>query len=422
MMNKKMKLGILGLVLALSMTGCGMSKKQMNEAKEVVNKMVEASENCAVTQMNCSTELISRVKNGMNTFNWDVSIDTISQYDRENFMSLSESTITNFYNDDSEMNVKSYMIVEGDKLYTYRLADGYSWFKYDSKMKAEEISKNLVDGPDWETVEILNLDKETYTIDDRPNYKLTVKLTGEGTKDLIFESGLRNFYWNTEYGTLDLQDVEMKVDYYVDCETYRISKLVANFEEMDSVLQGFLENGAEGLGELKLKKCSMTYANINYEPVKVPKMSFEDKKDTGEVLQEDVVVSIEERENVAQVKCYKRWTIVDRDYDVVALNNPDASKYVGYYMGVNFPIKEWVIDVEKREIPGMQKDGVYVSHEKGAAIDGFEVYYIKLTYGMCAYAWKQVGEEDECLYIYAQQDDTDNIEEFLKEVINNITW
>ena len=62
MISKKMKMGILGLVLALSMTGCGMSKKQMNEAKEVVNKMVEASENCTVTQMDCSTELVTKVK------------------------------------------------------------------------------------------------------------------------------------------------------------------------------------------------------------------------------------------------------------------------------------------------------------------------------------------------------------------------
>lgn len=422
MMNKKMKLGILGLVLALGMTGCGMSKKQMNEAKEVVNKMVEASENCAVTGMDCETRLVTKMKGGIVSEDWEITLDTTSQYDRENFMSLSESTITNFYNDNSEMYVKSYMIVEEDKLNTYRLVDGYDWFKHDSKIKVEDISRNLVDGPNWEKVEILGLDEDTHMIEGRENHKLTVRLTGEGTRDFIFESGLRNLYWNVEYGTLDLQDVEMKVDYYVDCENYRVSKMVIDFEEMESVIKRHEELSYANAIDVEFKECSMVYDNINYEPVKVPKMSFEDKKDCKEVLQADEVISIEERDNVAQVKCYKRWTIVDRDYDVVALTNPAGSKYVSYIMGVNSPVKEWRIGVEKRQIPDMQESGIYVSHEKGTAVDGFEVYYIKFTDGMCAYAWGQVGEEDECVSIYVEQVDTDNIEEFLKEAINNITW
>lgn len=425
MIRKKWKVGIWGLVIAFSITGCEgkpLNRKENDAAKEVISKMVEASKECAVTGMDCETRLVTKMKDGIVSEDWEITLDTTSQYDRENFMSLSESTITNFYNDNSELYVKSYMIVEEDKLNTYRLVDGYDWFKHDSKIKVEDISRNLVDGPNWEKVEILGLDEDTHMIEGRENHKLTVRLTGEGTRDFIFESGLRNLYWNVEYGTLDLQDVEMKVDYYVDCENYRVSKMVIDFEEMESVIKRHEELSYANAIDLEFKECSMVYDNINYEPVKVPKMSFEDKKDCKEVLQADEVISIEERDNVAQVQCHKRWTVMSQDYDSVALLSSDNGKYMSYIMCVNAPVKDWEIGVEKREIPAMQENGVYVSHEKGAAIEGYDVYYIKTTYGMNAYARKQVGEEDECVNIYVEESGTDNIEELLKEAIKNITW
>lgn len=317
MTGNKWKVGIIGLVLSLGITACGTKPISMDEteaAKEVINKMEEAAEDCMVTCLECKTELVSKVRRGLMVKDWKVIIDTTSQYDRENFVSLSESLITNFLENKEKTEVKSYMISEEDKLYTYRLVDGEEWFKHDSKIKAEDISKNLVDGPDWENVEILGIDKKKHTINGRDNYKLTVKLAGNGTRDLIFESGIRNFYWNTEYGTLDLQDVIMKAEYYVDCETYRVSKLVVSFDEMQPVITRQAEVGYAGYADMQFKECKMVYDNINYEPVKVPKMSFEDKKNTKEVLQEDVVISIEEHENAAQIQCYDHWTVMTRKF------------------------------------------------------------------------------------------------------------
>lgn len=63
-----------------------------------------------------------------------------------------------------------------------------------------------------------------------------------------------------------------------------------------------------------------------------------------------------------------------------------------------------------------------ISHEKVTGVEGFDVYYFKFTYGSAAYARRQGEKEDEGVYIYVEQAETDNVEALLLEAIENIKW
>ena len=118
---KKWKVSVLGLVLAMVISGCETSspdaREQQIAATEVVNKMVDVAKECTVTQMDCRTQLKNKIVNEKDTTDWEVILETTTRYDRENFMSLSESLVTNFSEDGSEQEMKSYMMEENEKQY-----------------------------------------------------------------------------------------------------------------------------------------------------------------------------------------------------------------------------------------------------------------------------------------------------------------
>lgn len=423
---KKWKLALLGLLLIVSITGCedkGPTKAEQESATvEVVNKMVEAAKDASVTQMDCRTQLENTIVSENGKIDWEIILETTSKYDRENFMAFTEGTVKNFSGDDSEVELKTYMLVEEDKLNIYNNAGNYVWYKYDSKMKPEEISKNPVEGLDWGNMEVMGMDVDTHIINGRENYKLTIKLYGEDAKDFIFESGLKGLVKNRQYATLDLKDVEIRADYYVDCENYLVSKMVVNFNEMQPVSDWMDELYYGDTAELKFDKCQMIYTNILYDKVDVPKLDFELKKNAVEVLQEDVLFTIEESGLTANVKGKAGWVVTTLADDGITMNSPDALKFITCYVGINSTLEEWEINIEKITLKDMKADGAYVSHERVEEDNGYVVYYVKTTTGMIAYSRVQIGEADEYVILYAGEQNTDNMDGFFEEAMEGVDW
>lgn len=423
---KKWKLGLLGLMLIVGITGCddkGPTKaEQESTTREVVNKMVEAAKDSAVTQMDCRTQLENTIISDNGKMDWEIILETTSQYDREDFMAFTEGTVKNFSGDVSEMEMKTYMIVEGEKINIYNNVGNYIWYKYDSKLKSEEIRKNPVEGLDWENIEVMGMDVDTHIINGRDNYKLTVKLYGDDTKDFIFESGMKGIVKNKQYATLDLQDVEIRADYYVDCENYLVSKMVVNFNEMQPVSDWMDELYYGDTAELKFDKCQMIYTNILYDKVDVPKLDFELKKNAVEVLQEDVLFTIEESGLIANVKGKEGWVVTTLDNDGITMNSPDALKFITCYIGINSTLEDWESSIEKITLKDMKEDGAYVSHKRVEESNGYVVYYVKTTTGMIAYSRVQIGETDEYVILYAGEQNTDNMDVFFKEAMEGVDW
>ena len=220
---------------------------------------------------------------------------------------------------------------------------------------------------------------------------MSVKLKDASIRELLFEAGFKVLFWGSEYNSVDLSDVSVLIDYYVDPETNQVVELEVQLDGMENFLREYTrltDNSAyEDFKESKINKGKLIYKNISYEDIRVPMLSFEDKKSSLLVYQQDSLSNLKAMEAEAEVVCPRRWYISEKGPDLLRIIRFDNQMYINYLLYVAYTYE----DVEKQindYIESYKKDGTYISDKEGPNMGDFKTYEIvtlDASY-ICAYA------------------------------------
>ncbi len=389
-MKKRVTISLVLLTLVMVLAGCGgVSKKQEQEAREWIAKMITAADGAVVSKSDCTTDFEAKLTyDGRGARYLFCKYETHNEYDKESGRADSEVTLDS---DGEPVKARFHMSEEMGVFYIYAKYDKNNWLKYDSCFLKDDMSRNFVSDMNLESAEIVDFKKEYKKVNEKNVHKLSVKLKDASIRELLFESGFKLMFWGSEYNSVDLSDVSVLIDYYVDPETNQVVELEVQLDGMENFIREYArltDNSAyEDFKESKINKGKLIYKNISYEDTRVPMLSFEDKKSSLLVYQQDSLSDLKAMEAEAEVVCPRRWYISEKGPDLLRIIRFDNQMYINYLLYVAHTYE----DVEKQlngYIESYKKDGTYISDKNGPKIGDFETYEIVTLDAryICAYA------------------------------------
>ncbi len=367
--------------------------KEEVTAEQFISKMITAAEGAVVTKSD--SKLLLQVIIGDN--NRYMTIDNLytshNEYDKETVASTSNMTVEN---PGGSFNAVYNLVEEQGVLYYYA-NEGDSRIKYESFLEKEEISRNYVSSMNLANAEILGFETEGVQYNGKDVYKLSVKLKDADIRELIFEAGMKWLFWAKEYATVDLSDIIVTMDYYVDPQTAQVVKVEAGLEGMKNLLTEygiFAYSCYFGnvLDIVELHQCKLVYENISYEDYTLPKMSFEEKKNSRLVHQKDTAYTISMLKDQVDVICPAGWIVDTKDAEVIGIENANDTIAVYYFLSYYATAEDLYNDIILWDIEDWKEMGCYLSDSQGEKIGEYDTYGIVVDYGVEAFAYKKVGD------------------------------
>jgi len=375
----------------MNLTGCGISEKKEVAARELIAKMIESADGAVVSQSDCTTKLETVLTFGNREFNWWWQYETHNEYDKESGRANSEVV---YYRDDVPFTTKFHMTEEQGVFYIYGKQEDTNWLKYDACFLKEDMSRNFVSNMNLENAEVIDYKEEAEEINGKKVHRLSVKLQDASIRELLFEAGFKLTFWGSEYNSVDLSDVTVQIDYYVDSETNQVIKLETQLGGMkefirDLVIYNDNLSYEDEYKDGKVEKCVLVYDNISYEERKVPMLNFEIKKESLLVHQVDTVYTLSVMDAEAEVTCPKGWVVLSKDTNAISIGRFDdqMNASFGVYMPTTIEDGEaWIA----RDIEYIKEEGVYVLDKKGPKMGEFDTYEISMRDGIVGYAYKPI--------------------------------
>lgn len=426
-MKKRVTISLLLLMLAMVLAGCGgISKKKEQAARELIDKMITAADGAVVSKVDASTELETEMLFGDETLYWSAKYESHNEYDKESGRVESEVV---YYADEKPVTVRFHMADEMGVFYIYTNKDNAGWFKYDSCFLKDDMSRNFIGDMNLENAEIVDFMENYKKVNEKNVHWLRVELKDASIRELVFEAGLKEFFWGSEYNSVDLSDISVVVDYYVDTATNQVVELEVKLDGMKNFFNDFMEYN-ENLGvkeeykDVKINKCKLIYSNISYEDIKVPMLSFEDKKSSLLIYQEDTIYDLKTMESEAQVLCPKGWAVTEKGVDIIRIAKPGEGLEVNYILYFPYTLEDAEESIA-HEIESIKDMGNYHSDKKGEMIGDFETYEVALKEGKLVYAYTAIGRNVIMVLVenYTDNEQAIDIEAILEPVkYKEIEW
>ena len=425
-MKKRVTIVCLLWVLVGILAGCGTKKEDKEEPMELISRMVEAAaEGAVVTQSVGKAELKIHSGDELTGMDTTMFFEAKNKYDKASVGAASEITIHE--NDLEDITVKFNLVDEQGVLYHYAWDESNGWGKYEACFEKDDMARNFVSTMNLENAEMVGLETEGILVEDKEAYKLSLKLKDAQIRELLFETGIKNVIKGREYASIDLSDTTVAIDYYVDPETAQVLKVEAKMEGMKNFLREWLEfyygeNAAESLGAINITECAIVYDHISYEDLKLPRMSFEDKKNSVYIPQQDSVYAMNMLECKVDITWLKGWYATTQDKHLLRLrkNTSNGTILRTYAMDINMDeqeIREGYID---STIEAFKEADLYVSEQDGPDFGVFKTYEILLKNGVISIAYTKI---DNCWLIIVVVDYTSSrLDKSLPEVLESVTW
>lgn len=419
-LKKRLTISLVLLTLAMVLAGCGgISKKQEQEARELISKMITAADGAVVSKSDCTTEFEAKLTyDGGEPRYFFGKYETHNEYDKESGRADSEVTL---YKDGEPVKVRFHMSDEMGVFYIYAKQDKYNWLKYDACFLKDDMSRNFVSDMNLENAEIVDFKKDYKKVNEKNAHKLSVRLKDASIRELIFEAGFKMLFWGSEYNSIDLSDVSVQIDYYVDSETGQVVELEVQLDGMENFLREYArladKSEYEDFKEAIINKGKLIYKNIGYEDVKVPMLSFEDKKSSRLVYQQDSTYNIKVMEADAEVVCPKGWYIYQKDTHLLSIVKNGSKIAITYNLHMPFDYKDYEEQMNNK-IEAYKADGTYISDKTGSKIGDFETLEIVTTEGRNISATTSVNRTMLEIFIedYTGNDNDAEISEILEKV------
>lgn len=420
-MKKRVTIGLLLVTLVIALTGCGVSEKKEAAARELITQMMEAADGAVVSQSDCTAKLDTELTFGNREFNWWWEFETHNEYDKESGRANSEVV---YYKDKTPIVTKFHMTEEQGVFYIYGKQEDTCWLKYDTCFLKDDMSRNFVSDMHLESAEIIDYKADAKEINGKKVHKLSVRLQDASIRELLFEAGFKLTFWGYEYNSIDLSDVTVQMDYYVDAETNQVVKLEAQLGGMKEFLCDLVacNNNLSYEDEYKdgkVENCVLVYDNINYEERKVPMLDFETKKESVLVHQVDTVYTVGVMDAEAEVTCPKGWAVISKDTNVIRIGRFDDQIDIsfGVYMPKTIEDGEsWIAG----DIEYMKEEGLYVSDKKGPEMEEFETYEVLVHDGIVAYAYKPIKRA--LAYVCVNDYTSSRLDKTLPEVLEMVKF
>jgi len=413
--KRRLTIGLVLMMLLVILAGCGTKTdtqepgtndlatqapdgkeaevKEDVTAAEFITKMIAAADGTVVTKSDCKTLLQALVGDNYNCIQIDNLYTTHNEYDKESLASRSEIMLENQNGSFSAV----YNLTEEQGVLYYYAKKGDGRIKYEACLEKEEISRNFVSGMNLENAEVLGFETEGLQYNGQDVYKLSVKLKDANIRELIFETGMMWLFWAKEYASIDLSDITVTMDYYVEPETAQVLKVEARLEGMKNFLTecGLYNFGAyygHVLDVVELHECKMVYENISYEDYTLPKMSFEEKKNSRLVHQKDTAYTISMLKDQVEVICPAGWIVDTKDSEVIGIENASDNIAVYYFLSYYATAEDLYNEIILWDIEDWKEMGCYLSDSQGEKIGEYDTYAIVIDYGVEAFAYKKVGD------------------------------
>ncbi len=418
-MKKRVTISLLLLMLAMVLAGCGgISKKKEQAARELIDKMITAADGAVVSKSDCTTELRSQLIFGGKEVAYGADYQTHNEYDKE---SGRVNSVVNYTNDEELESTRFHMADELGVFYIYGYHEKVGWIKYESGFTKEEMSRNFVSDMNLENAEIVEFIENYKKVNGKNVHRLRVKLKDANIRELVFESGIKELFWGREYNSIDLSDIDVQVDYYVDVNTSQVVELEVKLDGMDNFVKEFvLYRNVLVDGEFDSVKSSMgtmKYENISYDDVKVPMLSVEEKKSSLLVQQEDTTYNLKVMEAEVDIVCPKGWMVIEKGTDILRIASINDEVEINYYLYFPATIKE-IEDGISSDIEYFKEEGSYVSDKKGPNIDGFETYELVIKDGVFTYVYTPLKRA--VFEIFIEEYSGGHSEEIVKEILDTV--
>lgn len=420
-MKKRVTIGLVLVTLIIALTGCGGSEKKEAAARELITKMIEAADGAVVSQSDCTAKLETVLTFGNRDFDWWWQYETHNEYDKESGRANSEVT---YYRDNVPHTTRFHMTEEQGIFYIYGKQEDTCWLKYDTCFLKDDMSRNFVSDMNLENAEIIDYKADAEEINGKKVHKLKVKLQDAAIRELLFDAGFKLPFWGSEYNSVDLSDVTVQMDYYVESETNQVIKLEAQLDGMkefihDLVIYNDNLSYEDEYKDGKVEKCVLVYDNISYEEQKVPMLDFETKKESLLVHQVDTIYTINVMDAEAEVTCPKGWVVLSKDTNVISIGRFDGKMDAsfGVYMPTTVEDGEaWLA----RDIEYMKEEGLYVSDKRGPEMEEFETYEVLVREGIVAYAYKPIKRS--LAYICVNDYTSSRLDKTLPEILEMVEF
>ena len=419
--EKRYLVSLFVLCMALLLTGCGkISKEQEEEAGEFIEKMIAAADGAVVSQVDCITEYEAElIYNIQQIADYKFKFEVHNEYDKESGRTDSEII---GYKEGKPVNIRFHMSEEQGIFYIYTKYDQDVWYKYDSGFLKDNMSRNFVSDMNLEKAEILDFKKDYKKVNEKSTHKLSVRLKDASIRELLFEAGFKALFYGREYNSIDLSDVNVRIDYFVDPENCMVMEMEVQLDGMENFLREytrFTNNSMleEEFKEAKVKNGKLIYSNISYEDVRVPMLSFEDKKSSFLIYQQDSTYNLKSMDAEAELVCPRRWFIYEKAANQLTLIRCEGKMGITYslHMPYNYG------DVEKGMgdlIESYKGNGTYISDKKGPKIGDIDTHEIMTTKGKIIVATTAVNQS--MLEIIIEDFSGDNNDVLISEILENV--
>ena len=236
--EKRYIVSLLVLCLAILLAGCGkISKEKEVEASEFITKMITAADGAVVSRVDCITELEAElIYNSQQVENYKFQFEAHNEYDKESGRTDSEIIA---YKDGKPVNLRFHMSEEQGVFYIYTKYDQDVWYKYDTGFLKADMSRNFVSDMNLENAEILDFKKDYKKVNEKSTHKLSVRFKDASIRELLFESGFKALFYGREYNSIDLSDVNVRIDYFVDSENCMVMELEVQLDGMENFLREY---------------------------------------------------------------------------------------------------------------------------------------------------------------------------------------
>lgn len=422
-MSKRVMLLCLLLAFVWTLAGCGSEKEKKPDAEELIAKMIEAAEGSVVTQSDSVAVMNFRQGDELTGRDIIVTLKANNLYDKESYRASSKINydLNGQINVDMEYNLSE----EQGILYHYAWDEEFGRVKYEACFEKEDMARNFVSSMNLKNAEILGLETKDIKVGEREAYKLSVKLKDAKIRELLFESGIKGCFKNKEYGSVDLSDVAVTMDYYVEPETATVIKVEAKLEGMQNFIRDWLEyklgdEAEETIRKTKLAECTLVYDNISYDDLKLPMMSFEDKKNSLWIHQKDEIYTIKLMNCEVDILWPQGWYGAIEDNDMLMIYRADDQINRCFYFDIYVDEQAMYDNYIVTAVEDYKEMGIYVSDKEGPVIGDFKTYEIVLENGVVSYAFAQIG--DVWLIVNVEDSTSNRLDKSLPEVLEGVKW
>ncbi len=392
--------------------------KEEVTAEQFISKMITAADGAVVTKSDSKALLQALVGDNNKYIVIDNVYTTHNEYDKATADSTVEMTCEN---QSGTFNAVYNLVEEQGVLYYYANQEN-GWVKYEACLEKEEISRNFVSSMNLENAEILGFETEGVQYNGQDVYKLSVKLKDANIRELIFETGLKWLFWAKEYATVDLSDITVTMNYYVDPQSAQVLKVEAGLEGMKNMLTeyGVYDYSiyfGNVLDIVELHQCKLVYENISYEDYTLPKMSFEDKKSSELVHQKDTPYTLHMLDAEVEIICPAGWWVEEKDDVYLALKRVDNNITIYYYLDYGVTMEEALNNLHSIAEGRIEEDG-YISASVGPQMSVFDTYEMVYENGVEAFACTMV--KNSLFTIQVFDNTTNRLEWALEDVLKRV--